>query len=344
MVPRMTIRRTVAGTGLWLTALMLAGCANGTFRWIEGPPAAPGSGLHSDPSVVSQAPATTSKPDTAAPIEPFAPEQRQRITLVEPWVEQAAREHQLDPALIHGVIWVESRHQPRAKSPAGARGLMQLMPATANAMARKMGRSRARVYDPEFNVMAGSLYLAKLTKRYEGDQRLALAAYNAGSGNVDRWLREDGELPPRSVRYVELVMDARRRFEARRDGAPAATSKQTIVASAEEPPALVPEPPPPAPSQPRTQYTDTELGVVPRYVAVPPEPGANDEPPPVEPPLADTPYPPNDDDFAPSRPVATAPAAAPSQPPAKTDTPARVEPATSDSPTAPPPGLPGVLD
>ncbi|MEM6994541.1 MAG: lytic transglycosylase domain-containing protein [Myxococcota bacterium] len=327
-----TLRLATAAIALAATS----GCANSSFRWVEGPPAAPGSGMHQDPSVVT-APSATKRTPTAteaAPPEPFDPEQRQRITLVEPWVAQAARANDLDPALVHAVIWVESRHQPRAKSSAGARGLMQLMPATAGAMARQLGASRARVYDPEFNINAGSLYLAKQAKRYDGDMRLALAAYNAGAGNVDKWMKEDGELPPNSVRYVELVMNAKRRFEARDNPPPVMRPRKTMVATAEEPPALVPEPPPPAPSN--EVYYDPELGAVPRHVVVPPEPSAADEPPPPEPPLADTPYPPNDEEVFGPPPKAKKASAN------EGDGVVTIEPGTNDGDA--PAGLPSVLD
>lgn len=300
MLARVNLQRSFALKRLLVAAALSAasGCANTNIRWIEGAPAAPGSGMRAEPALQAGASAPVRSdgdpnPD-ALPPPPFEPEQRQRITLVEPWVQQAARSHALDPALIHAVIWVESRHQPRAKSPAGARGLMQLMPATANAMARQMGESRARVYDPEFNIMAGSRYLAAQAKRYEGDWRLALAAYNAGAGNVNRWLAEDGDLPPNSQRYVELVMDAKRRFDARANPPPASRPAQTMVAQAPPRAARVPEPPPPAAEE--GVYYDEELGAIPRYVVVPPEPGATETPPPPEPPLRDTPYPPNDEE------------------------------------------------
>jgi len=130
---------------------------------------------------------------------------------VQPIVKRAANTHRLDAALLNGVIWVESRFDPRAQSSAGARGLMQLMPSTARDLADKMGRGRARSYDPEFNVAAGAFYLARLRQRYRGDVRLALAAYHAGPGNVDRWIRRGG-LPDTSRQYVSRVFAARDRF------------------------------------------------------------------------------------------------------------------------------------
>ena len=292
--PMRSVERKSTLVCLSLLSVLAAGCANGAVQW--GAPAAPGSGMHA-PAPASQPVATSDTSTEVAEAEPFEPEQRKRITLVEPWVQQASREYGLPASLVHGVIWVESRHQPRAKSSAGARGLMQLMPATANAMARELGHARARVYDPEFNITAGTLYLAKLLDKYNGDQTLALAAYNAGSGNVDKWMREDGELPPVSVRYVELVTDARRRFEARERG-PGTRPVETLIASNEpapadeaddhRPPAVVPEAPPPADSRPTADE--------PQPYDWKPEPGANDRPVAEEPPLVETPYPPNADE------------------------------------------------
>ncbi len=221
-----------------------------------------------------------------APTPDFTVEERQRIAYVQPWVDAAAQKHALPPNLINAVIWVESRFQPRAKSPAGARGLMQLMPATASALAQSMGKFRASPYDPEFNIAAGSLYLAKMIERYDGDVRLALAAYNAGAGNVDKWMREGG-LPPVSEEYVRLVMDAQRRFDAWQ--VPSTRPQDTMIADASKrspKPEPQPEPagPPPEPEDivpdPPVRYDldKVESTYVPQI-----------DP---EPPLRDTPWPP----------------------------------------------------
>ena len=224
-----------------------------------------------------------------AELAAFNDQERKRILLVKPWVDNAAMERSLEPNLINAVIWVESRFQPKAKSPAGARGLMQLMPSTAAALARSMGRSRAASYDPEFNIAAGSLYLRKMMDRYEGELELALAAYNAGAGNVDKWMREDGELPPRSKEYVALVLEAKRRF----DGHPLepVVPGETMIAvapKADEGPVPVQRP-----------GDDKKEEPEPAYVPAPPTRFDLDrveseyEPaPPPEPPLADTPWPP----------------------------------------------------
>jgi hypothetical protein len=215
------------------------------------------------------------------PTEPgFDSAQQERIARVQPLVDDAAQVHGLDPDLINGVIWVESRFQTRARSPAGARGLMQLMPATAAALAHEM-ETRRRMYDPKFNIFAGSLYLAKLLRRYDGNETLALAAYNAGAGNVNKWVKNGG-LPKHSVRYVQAVVDARARFEALRRGPEPRTN--TMLAAADSvPPKHEPTPPPePAPE--------------PVIAEEPPEPTPPELPeePVYEPPLAETPYVPDD--------------------------------------------------
>jgi soluble lytic murein transglycosylase len=100
-----------------------------------------------------------------------------------------ARNHDLDPALLAAVVYVESRFDPGARSAAGAVGLMQLLPETAKGIALRTGGDRfvvADLRDPEINVRYGSWYLDHLRERY-GDLHVALAAYHAGPGNVDRW-------------------------------------------------------------------------------------------------------------------------------------------------------------
>jgi soluble lytic murein transglycosylase len=105
-----------------------------------------------------------------------------------------ARNYRLDPAFLAAVIYQESKFNAHARSRSGAIGLMQLLPATAEGIAVHTGGSRFRVSDlddPEINVRYGSWYLRHLLDKY-GDERMALAAYNAGQDNVDRW-RAQGE-------------------------------------------------------------------------------------------------------------------------------------------------------
>jgi soluble lytic murein transglycosylase len=121
-----------------------------------------------------------------------------------------ARNYRLEPALIAAVIYQESRFRPGVRSSSGAIGLMQLLPETAKGIAVRTGGARFRVrdlYDPEINVRYGAWYLRHLLDRY-GDERLALAAYNAGQRNVDRWLREGKELQfPETRDYVSRVQE-----------------------------------------------------------------------------------------------------------------------------------------
>ena len=122
---------------------------------------------------------------------------------------RTARNHDLDPALLAAVVYVESRFDPDVESPAGAIGLMQLLPDTAKGIALRTGGDRfvvADLRDPEINVRYGSWYLDHLRERYDGT-RFVLAAYHAGQGNVDRW-REDGTgIPfPETRSYVAEVM------------------------------------------------------------------------------------------------------------------------------------------
>jgi soluble lytic murein transglycosylase len=100
-----------------------------------------------------------------------------------------ARNYKLDPALLAAVIYQESKFKANARSKSGAIGLMQLLPTTAKGIALHTGGSQFRVddlYNPEINVRYGSWYLRHLIEKY-GDERTALAAYNAGQDNVDRW-------------------------------------------------------------------------------------------------------------------------------------------------------------
>ena len=120
-----------------------------------------------------------------------------------------ARNYDLDPALIAAVIYAESRFDPDVESSAGAVGLMQLLPETAKGIAVRTGGGKFVVSDlrnPEINVRYGSWYLDHLRSRYDGDMRLALAAYHAGPGSVDEWLAQgSGIVFPETRNYLDEV-------------------------------------------------------------------------------------------------------------------------------------------
>lgn len=107
-------------------------------------------------------------------------------TPVNDMVEHIARRHEVEPVLVHSMMRVESNYNPRAVSPKGAEGLMQLMPGTA----RRFGVKNS--FNPAQNIEGGVRYLKYLLELYGGDQRLALAAYNAGEGAVAK----HGGIPP----------------------------------------------------------------------------------------------------------------------------------------------------
>ena len=100
----------------------------------------------------------------------------------------------LDPALVAAVILCESSYDPKAESRLGARGLMQLMPDTAEWVAHKLGEDGAdysfdNLYDPQTNICFGTWYLGYLSRRFNGDATKIVCAYHAGQGNVDSWLK-----------------------------------------------------------------------------------------------------------------------------------------------------------
>jgi soluble lytic murein transglycosylase-like protein len=160
---------------------------------------------------------TSPVPPTAASVPPASPA-AVRPTLDLPGnfgalVDQAAKKYGVEPALIAAVMKTESNFIPDAVSKAGAQGLMQLMPATA----RGLGVTDAT--NPLQAVMGGAKLLGQLLDKYNGNKELALAAYNAGSGAVDKF----GGIPPyaETRKYVPLVLGAYEQF--RQQANPSAT-------------------------------------------------------------------------------------------------------------------------
>lgn len=121
-------------------------------------------------------------------------------------IRSTALQQGVDPALVRAVVHAESGFNPQAVSPKGATGLMQLMPATAS----RFGVSN--IYDPNENVRGGVAYLRFLLNLFNGDERLAVAAYNAGEGAVKKF----GGIPPydETITYVARVMNLHGRYRA----------------------------------------------------------------------------------------------------------------------------------
>jgi soluble lytic murein transglycosylase len=163
-----------------------------------------------------------------AVMRPFADKAVHEIALPlrhEDIIRQQATQKGLDPSLIAGVIYVESRFRDQT-SRAGAKGLMQLLPSTARYIAAKSGGTafvEGDLATPQVNISYGSWYLRYLLRKYNGSEVLALAAYNAGEGKVDEWYRAaaaKGEsfevathIPfPETRDYVTRVLSVRERY------------------------------------------------------------------------------------------------------------------------------------
>ncbi len=142
-------------------------------------------------------------------------------------IRQQAGDKGLDPALVAGVIYTESKFRDGQVSSAGALGLMQITPATAGDIARKSGGVLFEIEDlasPQVNISYGAYYLRYLLNRFDGDETLAIAAYNGGEGNVEKWLAaaeargksfEVADIPFTETReYVGRVRTAERDYQA----------------------------------------------------------------------------------------------------------------------------------
>jgi soluble lytic murein transglycosylase len=139
-------------------------------------------------------------------------------------IRQQARDKNLDSALIAAVIYQESKFRDRTSS-AGAKGLMQILPGTAQFIAHKSGGTAFELRDlgtPQINIAYGSWYLRYLIDHYGGNETLAVAAYNAGENNVDKWVRRAGgeksfnaktDIPfPETRHYVASVKEHRKLY------------------------------------------------------------------------------------------------------------------------------------
>lgn len=135
------------------------------------------------------------KPDDTSPSN-FS---KKKDGLFQPIINEVASRHEVDPALVKAIIMAESSYNPKAISKRGAKGLMQLMPLTAKSLGVE------DIFNPEHNINGGVGYFKKLLNQFEGDVKLALAAYNAGSRKV----RQYKGIPPfRSTKiYIKKVFE-----------------------------------------------------------------------------------------------------------------------------------------
>ena len=133
-------------------------------------------------------------------------------------IRAAGEEFGVEPTLIAGVVYTESRFGHESESVKGAYGLMQILPSTADFIAERSG-IEGDYREPEVNLRMGAWYLDYLDGRYFGDERLTLAAYNSGEGRVDGWLQDESfdvrrDIPFQETRqYVEDVREARGEYE-----------------------------------------------------------------------------------------------------------------------------------
>lgn len=133
-------------------------------------------------------------------------------------IREVSEENGLEPAFVAGVIYTESRFRPDVESHREAYGLMQLLPESAHFIQRKSG-IKGDYRDPKVNVRLGTWFLGYLEDRYEGDERLMLAAYNSGEGNVDAWVSDEDfdiakDIPYKETReYVDNALEARQTYK-----------------------------------------------------------------------------------------------------------------------------------
>lgn len=158
-----------------------------------------------------------------APVVLYQPDMQ-----VEALIEANADRYSLSKELLQAVILTESKYNTHAVSSTGAVGVMQLMPDTAQWISEESGLPARDLRNPEENIPLGSWYLEFLIHKYDGNLVLALAAYNAGRGNVDDWMETNGWPPdyadisgipfPETREFVRSVIQSRDRLREQRGG------------------------------------------------------------------------------------------------------------------------------
>jgi soluble lytic murein transglycosylase-like protein len=222
----MVVPHSTVGVAVGLGLLFAVGCASSPAPQPQPEPAPP-----APPPAVAKAPPKAEPAPEPAPAEPAPPpaiaepeptfepltlnaEQMKRAKKVQPLVRKASADHGVDANLINGIIWAESKFNPKARNRSGAKGLMQLMPITARGMSKKLGRP-VRVYDPEFSIQAGTKLLSIMLDRFDGDVELALFAYGRGGGRVRSWQANgETEMPEGVQKFIARVQRGQKTFES----------------------------------------------------------------------------------------------------------------------------------
>ena len=128
-------------------------------------------------------------------------------------ISKYAKERGLEPSLIASIIKTESNFQEDVISSKGAQGLMQITPDTESWISEQLGETNKpkKMLDPENNIRYGSWYIKYLIEKYDGNKNLALIAYNAGYGNVDKWI-SDGKITGRFLEYQSIPFKETRNY------------------------------------------------------------------------------------------------------------------------------------
>lgn len=125
-----------------------------------------------------------------------------------------AEQNQLEPNLVAGIVYTESHFNPKATSRVGAKGLMQLMPATAKSVSQQLGEEKmGDLFDPEVSIRYGTFYIAQKIKEFNGDVSAALAGYNGGSAVGNRYIvSRDAAIPNETKNFIKKVNYAKDKY------------------------------------------------------------------------------------------------------------------------------------
>lgn len=129
-------------------------------------------------------------------------------------IKKYSDQYGMNPNLVAALIYTESHFNPNAGSPVGARGLMQIMPATGAGLARQLGEGFPNLYDPDTNVRLGTYYIAQLINKYHGNVELGLIAYNGGVAAADRYATYGSGIAQETFYYRTKVPNAKAAYDA----------------------------------------------------------------------------------------------------------------------------------